>query len=127
MGAGAGSACIGGGLALLAGGPAAPVEGSVAGPKEIHAQTGADRVRRPLQDAGRGQGGFAMESCNEIMVGVAVIFSNAASGPCDDEVRMQETSPQSSAFHLEAGFEFQITFDCHMPSRYYSTLVFACI
>jgi len=79
MGAGAGSACIGGGLALLAGGPAAPVEGSVAGPKEIHAQTGADRVRRPLQDAGLYQGGFAMKSLDQNVVSVAARSSNPTS------------------------------------------------
>jgi hypothetical protein len=50
--AGARSLEICGWKALFTGGPAALVEGSVAGPKAIHAQTGADRVRRPLQDAG---------------------------------------------------------------------------
>ena len=63
----------------MAGGPAAPVEGSVAGPKEIHAQTGADRVRRPLQDAGLYQGGFAMKSLDQNVVSVAARSSNPTS------------------------------------------------
>ena len=90
-----------------------------------HAQTGADRVRRPLQDAGGRQGGFAMESWYEIVVGVAAVSSNTARGPCDAEVRMRETSPQSSAFYLAAEFELQITFHSNMPDRHFSAFVSA--
>jgi hypothetical protein len=59
------------------------------------------------------------------MVGVAAVSSNTARGPCDAEVRMHETSPQSSASYLAAGFEFQITFNFNMPSRHFSTFVSA--
>ena len=53
----------------------------VAGSKEIHAQTGADRVRslRPLQDAGLYQGGFAMKSLDQNVVSVAARSFNPTS------------------------------------------------
>ena len=54
-GAGAGSVGGGCGQALFTAGPAAPVEGSVAGSKVVDAQAEADRIRRRLQDAGRGR------------------------------------------------------------------------
>ena len=80
-GADAGGVRSGGGQALIAGGPAAPVEGRVAGPKVIHAQTGAESRPTASQDAGRGQGGLAMKSLDEIVVGVAAISYNPTSSP----------------------------------------------
>ena len=104
-GAGAGSVGGGCGQSLFMAGPAAPVEGSVAGSKVVDAQAEADRIRRRLQDAGRGQGGFAMKGLDEIVVGVAAVSSNSTSSPLNCtalirirrvlQIRMLQTSLQS--------------------------------
>ena len=115
------------------GGPAAPVEGNVAESKVIFAHAEADSICRPLKDAGRGQGGFALEFFYPIMLVESASFSHLASSPFDaafsvrilriSQVRMLQISPQSPASHFIGAVHYEKPLNRHVTIRDQGTLI----